>query len=108
MPIGTNIWTGTEYDGTFSGQPAGEWNQGTGSADTSSTPSATGTGWISGNSINCDDGARLYGLTAPYDTVTGKYLSWGTAAVPEPSSLVTFAGLFGMGLLGYWRRRRKA
>ncbi len=29
------------------------------------------------------------------------------AAVPEPSAFVAFTGLFGMGLAGTWRRRRK-
>jgi len=28
--------------------------------------------------------------------------------VPEPSSLVVFGGLFGMGLIGFWTRRRRA
>ena len=29
-------------------------------------------------------------------------------SVPEPSALVALTGLLGMGLIGYWRRRRKA
>jgi hypothetical protein len=29
------------------------------------------------------------------------------AVIPEPSSLVTFTGLLGMGLIGYWRRRKR-
>lgn len=28
-------------------------------------------------------------------------------AIPEPSTLVTFAGLLAMGLIGYWRRSRR-
>lgn len=32
----------------------------------------------------------------------------GPNPVPEPSSLVALSGLFGMGLIGLWRRRRKA
>ena len=30
-----------------------------------------------------------------------------TAPVPEPSVLAALAGLFAMGLIGYWRRRRR-
>jgi hypothetical protein len=30
-----------------------------------------------------------------------------SAPIPEPSTLVTFTGLLGMGLIGYWRKRRR-
>jgi hypothetical protein len=40
-------------------------------------------------------------------TFVGLDLSVTANPVPEPSTLVTFTGLLGMGLIGYWRRRRK-
>jgi hypothetical protein len=31
----------------------------------------------------------------------------GQSTIPEPSTLATFTGLLGMGLIGYWRKRRR-
>jgi hypothetical protein len=42
-----------------------------------------------------------------YTEDSGQIVLHNTGAVPEPSTLVTFSGLLGMGLIGYWRRRRK-
>ena len=104
VPEGTNIWTGTEYDGTHSGASCGAWNQTFGSGNTSDSPSGTNSAWILSYTLSGDDNARLYGLTAPYNTVTGEYLAWGT--VPEPSALILLT-TGALGLLAYgWRKRR--
>ena len=40
--------------------------------------------------------------------VEGLAFAYPASVIPEPSSLITFAGLFGTGLFGYWWRRRRA
>jgi len=55
--------------------------------------------------LRFNDNTRKHEPTAEHFTVGFRV----TSAIPEPSTLVTFGGLFGMGLIGaWWRRRRKA
>ncbi len=105
VPENSNVWTGTKSDGTHAGNSAGYWNDANLSGMVGRTGQASQT-WIQSHTVPATESARLYGLSPPIDTETGEFLDWGyQAPVPEPSTFVTFAGLFGMGLLGYWRRR---
>ncbi len=49
---------------------------------------------------------NISGTTFEVDHV--QYGQEGSSVVPEPSALAIFTGLFGMGLIGYWRRRRRS
>lgn len=59
------------------------------------------------------NGAAYSGGDLYYATSSAPYMFAGPSdarfqleGVPEPSTLVALAGLLGMGLLGYWRRRK--
>jgi hypothetical protein len=63
--VGTDIWTGTFSDGTWSGYSCDAWNSTTGTA-TGGHPDILGPEWIQGDTIDCGDGARLYGISPPF------------------------------------------
>jgi hypothetical protein len=95
---GTNgVWTGSYSNG----QEHTYWPVGAALTEYGNL-TASDSRWI-------DTTYRQYYYKGPFRMYAlSPVLTVEEAVIPEPSTLVTFSGLLGMGLIGYWRRRRKA
>jgi len=96
----TDVWTGTEDDGTWSNNSCGDWNDPLGLGNVGFASSANG--WIVASTLTCNQSARLYGIspaiTLPDSAETGIHFGQVTT---------TYCGLDERGFcraLVRWRR----